>query len=239
MGKGACMSIKVKALSKVDQIKTAYSNSPILKGLIDGGLSLIPFLGEAITSALDTHAFQLYEENSKRFVEELRQLVEILAEEKLDKRFIESDEFVSLLTTILARNARTHEREKIRLYANVFVNSATYGKSGVAYKEGFVRIIDELSIDHIRAMSFIYETDLNFTEEERKKNRDSVTASQVSEVTGITESLSLAYCEQMIRFGLLRDSSIGYYGYRPGDQPGYYKMTEYGREFAEFLQSPE
>jgi hypothetical protein len=155
------MNSKSRALEIVDQVNAALSVSPIVKGLVDGGLSLVPFLGEAITSALDSRAFQLYENNSKAFVNELRRLMESLDEEKMDKQFIESTEFVSLLTTILTRNARTHEREKVRFYARIFVNSATRGKSQVSYKEGFVRMVDELSVSHIWVLSFVYQTSAN------------------------------------------------------------------------------
>ncbi len=60
------MNMKREVLSKVDQVSDVISSSPIVKGLIDGGLSLVPFFGLAITSALDTRAFQLFEANSRR-----------------------------------------------------------------------------------------------------------------------------------------------------------------------------
>ena len=226
------MSEKGEVIAKVDQVNAALSKSPIIKGLIDGGLSLIPFFGQAITSVLDARAFQLFEKNTKHFVKELKQLVEYIDDEKLDKEFIESDEFISLLTEVLSRNARTYEDEKVRFFARVFINSAIHGMSKVPYKEGFVRIIDELSADHIRVLSFIYEKSLPSTEEDREENRDRVLASQISEALNIPGSRVLAYCEQMIRFGLLQDWGIGRYDYKPGS----YEITDYGREFAAFLR---
>jgi len=226
------MSAKDKLFSTVDKINSLYSQSPIVKGLIDGGLSFIPFLGTAITSALDTRASQLYEKNSKLLVEEIKRLAEKLNADKLDQEFIESDEFVSLLVEILARNARTHEQEKVRLFARVFVNAATYDKSKMLYKEGFVRIIDELSVIHILALAFIYEISVAFTEEDRENNRDCASAKQVAEHLEISEARAQAYCDQMIRFGLLRDWSIGRWNY----QLGVYALTDYGSELAEFLK---
>ena len=229
------MSAKENLLSKIDNVNAALSSSPIVKGLIDGGLSLIPFLGQAITSALDTRAFQLFEENSRQFAEEVRRLLSRLNETKLDKQFMESNEFVSLLIEILARNARTYEQEKISLYARVFVNAATYDKSEVPYKEGFIRIIDELSVEHIRVLAFIYEQSENFTEDDKENGKDRVLAKQVSEALRISLSRTQAYCDQMIRFGLLRDWAIGKFDYKPG----FYAITDYGRELAEFLKSQE
>ncbi len=229
------MNIKGKVLSKVDQVSDVISSSPIVKGLIDGGLSLVPFFGQAITSALDTRAFQLFEANSRQFAEEVHRVVSGLDESKLDKQFIESDEFVSLLAEILAHNARTYEQEKVRLYARVFVNAATYSKSKTPYKEGFVRIIDELSIDHVRALAFVYERSKTLSADNEKSGTNRVLVEEIAEALNVPSSRIQAYCEQMIRFGLLRDWAIGKYGYKPGS----FAMTDYGCELAEFLKLQE
>ena len=201
--------------------------------MIDGGLSFIPFLGSAITSALDTRSFQIYENNSKQFADEVKILVDELDETKIDKAFLGSDEFVSLLTEILARNARTYEKEKISLYAKVFVNATTTEKSATTFKEGFVRIIDELSATHVFILALIHEKSVKFTGEDKDNNRDYVSASQIAEEINIPIFRAQAYCDQMIRFGLLRDWWLGRLDYTPGG----YAMTDYGNEFAEFLRT--
>lgn len=217
----------------IDKFNAAYSQSPIVKGLIDGGLSLIPFLGSAITSALDTRSFQIYEKNSRQFADEVKVLVDELDETKIDKAFLGSDEFVSLLTEILARNARTYEKEKISLYARVFVNATTIEKSATTFKEGFVRIIDELSATHVTILALIHEKSVKFTGNDKENNRDYVSASQIAEEINIPIFRAQAYCDQMIRFGLLRDWWLGRLDYTPGA----YAMTDYGDEFAEFLKT--
>jgi hypothetical protein len=115
----------------------------------------------------------------------------------------------------------------------VFVNAITLNKSATAFKEGFVRIIDELSVMHVFALAFIHEKCLNFTDDDKKNNRDFVSASQIADEAGISISRAQAYCDQMIRFGLLRDWWLGHLDYRPGG----YAMTDYGNEFAEFLRT--
>ncbi|MCG3112957.1 MAG: MarR family transcriptional regulator [Candidatus Manganitrophus sp. SB1] len=225
------MANKDTAISKIDQVNTAFSTSPIVKGLIDGGLSLIPFLGQAITSALDTRAFQLFEQNSKSFAEEVKKLMDKVDESKVDKRFIHSTEFVSLLIDILARNAHTHEEEKINLYAKLFVNFTKHGNSETPYKEGLIRIIDELGVEHIRILAFIKEKDKISTPKDGKSSTTDVQLHEIAQATGIPKSRVQAYCDQMIRFGLLQDAAIGYFGYEPGS----YAITEYGYELTRFL----
>lgn len=218
------MNNKAKVLSRTKEISEALANHPIGKGMIDGGLSLIPFLGQFIISALDTRALQLTERNSKRFAEEVKQLMDKLDEDKLDRHFIESDEFVSLLLEILNRNARTYEEEKTKAYARIFVNATTCEKSQVPYKEGFVRMVDEFSSDHIRALSLI--------NSESEHGTKGIPATVVAATLKITTSRAIAFCDQMMRFGLLEDPRIGVYNY----ERGFYQITGYGKEFAEFLK---
>jgi len=226
------MTIKDTAISTVDQVNAALSRSPIVKGLIDGGISLIPFLGQAITSALDTRAFQLFEQNSKCFSEDVKELVRKLDQNMLDRRFIESAEFVSILTDILARNARTHEEAKIRLYATLFVNFTKLGKSATPYKEGFIRIIDELSVEHIQVLAVINKQDMASVAGDTKQSGSHALSQEIAKEMGIPEARVQAYCDQMTRFGLLRDAAIGHYDYKPGS----YAITDYGREFVGLLE---
>lgn len=151
------MESKKEILAKIDKTNEQISNSPIIKGLIDGGLSLIPFLGSAISSSLDTRAFQLFEENSRKFAEEIQQIIGGLDENKIDKEFLESPEFTSILIATLSRNAHTYQQEKIKVFAKIFVSFFTLPESKASYKEGFIQIIEELDIDHIRILGFIFE----------------------------------------------------------------------------------
>ena len=228
------MNDKNKIIASIDKLNALYSQSPIVKGLLDGGLSFIPFLGSAITSALDTRISQIYEQNSKEFSEEVKFLVNQLDETKIDKQFLESEEFVSLLIETLARNARAHEREKTKLFATIFVNATILGKSKVSYKEGFLQIIDALSVAHIHIFSCIYEKSLEMTNTDT--NRDFILDEQIAEVTSINKDTVQAYCAHMMRFGLLYDPTVGRYGHKG---PGKYNITAYGNEFAEFLKTKD
>lgn len=217
------MSIKEATLKKADDVNISLQNSPIVKGLIDGGLSLIPFLGTAVTSALSTRAFQLFQDNSRRFAEALRTEIDRLNQEKLDKEFIESEEFTSLLLDVLSSNARTHEHEKTQLYARIFVNAATIDYSKIPFKEGFVRIVEELSVEHIRILAFIIQALSG------RELTGTVSAQDIAEAVNTPRERVEAYCAQMVRFGLLRDQGTThpYHFYMP---------TDYGLEFAAFLK---
>ena len=112
------MDIKKEFLEKVDKTNDQISASPIIKGLVDGLISLVPFIGSAISSSLDTRAFQLFEENSRRFAEETREILEKIEEKKIDKNFLESKEFTSLLIEILGRTLELMKKKKLNYLQN-------------------------------------------------------------------------------------------------------------------------
>ncbi len=226
------MGIRDKAIAKADQVNASLMSSPIVKGLLDTGIPcLFPVVGPGILSALDKRAAQLAEKNSKLFAEELKRHIDSIAEDKLDKAFVESDEFVSLLINVLARNARAHEEEKVKFYAALFMNAVMTPTSSTSYKEGFVQIIDELGVDHIRVLSHIESTWRALSDEDRKKNGKDFSATAVAQALHMPEHRAIAYCDQMMRFGLLRDPAVGRFGYKPG----YYAITDYGSELMSFL----
>jgi hypothetical protein len=223
------MSSKETAVAKVDKATKALSGTVIGKALLDGGLSLVPGLGAAISSALNTRASHLYERNSRRFAEQLKSEMERLNEEKLDKEFIESNEFVSLLTDTLTRNAKIHEQGKTRLFARAFANFSSKRYSSIPHKEGFLEIIERLSLAHASAMAFIYRRACEPVAE--GETIRTVSAVQVAGELGIKQSHVEAWCEQLARYGLIKDARLGTFNY----EPGVYEITGYGREFSEFL----
>ena len=46
-------------------------------------------------------------------------------ETKLDRNFVESEEFVAILLDVLVMNSKTHQSEKTGLFARAFANFAT------------------------------------------------------------------------------------------------------------------
>ncbi len=80
------MNISKKICSKTAEINESISNNPIIKGLIDGGLSLVPFFGSAIISSLNERSNQLLKKNSEKFCEELKKITETLDENKINPK---------------------------------------------------------------------------------------------------------------------------------------------------------
>ena len=225
------MEVKKNALAKLDNISQRYAEQPAVKVAIDVMLSVIPGVGAGIGSLLEVRASQLAEKNWRRFVQEVRNRLGRLEEDQVSRDYVDSDEFTSLLLQILRRSATAHEEEKTRLFAQIFANSMLCDKSQTPYKEGFVQIIDELSVDHIRVLAAVSEKYAAIPEERFKDGMGYVNADAVTSELSLPLSRVVAYCEHPSRFGLLHEHRP-FLGYRSG----HYEVTPYGREFAEFLR---
>ncbi|HCR71074.1 MAG TPA: hypothetical protein DIW23_06490, partial [Anaerolineae bacterium] len=94
-------------------------------------------------------------------------------------------------------------------------------------------IIDELDLDHIRILGFIFER-VNNPIETDERLKDRVFAEDISSSLELSLGRTLAYCQQLLKFGLVRDWGIGKMGVYKPDK---FSITEYGRELAQLLIS--
>lgn len=222
-----------EALSKLAEIEAHLARSPIGRGLLDGGLSLIPGLGAAMSSVLATRPANLAERNTANLILELRAGIAKVGDEKLDAAFLASDDFVSTLLRTLELNARASRGEKVRLFAKVFLGFLRGSGADLPFKGIFLRIIDELEPEHIAVLHIIYRESATMSTSRDPAGRAWV--ERIAEELGIAKGRALAFGVQLMQFGLVQDDSIGRYGYTPGR----FKITDYGCEFCEHLGASE
>ena len=217
-----------QAIERVNEVETRFARSPVWKALVDGGLSLIPGLGQAISSAVSTRAANLAERRTAALIEQLRVSIGTLEAKTLDAAFLDSDEFTSILIRTLELNARTAREEKVSLFAAVFLGFTRPPGSLLPFKEGFLRLVDELEPEHVDVFGIIHrESGPDRTPGRAGRARVELIAPEL----GIAQGRVLAYGVQMMRFGLVQDDSIGRAGYTPGR----WVITAYGCEFVEHL----
>ena len=104
----------------------------------------------------------------------------------------------------------------------------------VPYKEGFLKIIGDLTTDHIRVFRFIFERTKNPDPNEPELTVERVLSSEIASATGLPEHRAMAYGYELVRYGVLLDWWTGRLDY----QLGAFTLTEYGEEFARFLRDP-
>ena len=215
----------------IENAKQKIFEAPITKGIISGAFSLIPFYGAAVCTALSESAFQLYQKNAEAFAQELNERVNRINQDKIDRHFLNSDEFVAITSELFVRMSKTHQKEKIILFANFLINSALKENNSIEYKEGFLRIIDDLSPIHLLRVSNIANKCSTHNAEDKENNRDFVELEDIATAFNLEISRARAYCQQAMRYGILNDWGAGRYG-SPKDK---LEITEYGEELLSFI----
>lgn len=226
--------IRDRLVAQLDELDVAVGESPIANAVLQAALSMTGPVGAAISGALTGRAARLAQKNSTRVLQKILDYARQVDEAKINRQFLDSDEFTSLLIDILTVNAKTYEEEKIDLFSRVFINSTLGRQIVVPYKGGFLKIIGDLSTDHIRAFRFIFESTKNPDPNEPELTAGRVLSSEIASATGLPEHRAMAYGYELVRYGLLSDWGIGRWGYTPGA----FALTEYGEEFAAFLRDP-
>jgi len=185
-GELATAPIRDRFVAKLDEVNAAAALSPIASAVFQAALSIAGPFGAAISGAMSGRAAQLAQKNSTQLFLAIRDAIRQIDETKIDRQFLESDEFTSLLIDIYTMNAKTYEEEKIDLFSRIFINSALGDQVTTPYKEGFVKIIGELSVNHIKAFQVICERTKN-PDPNDAKTAGRVLASEIATATGLPE----------------------------------------------------
>src|ERR1700722_17600688 len=112
-------------------------------------IASIPYAGSAINSILSGRAQRQMHERVTDVFEAFKESVEQMQEEKIDKGFFESDEFLTLFTLMLEQIQTTHDKTKLKMLATGLANSANTDFASNSGKELFIRILRDLAPEHV------------------------------------------------------------------------------------------
>lgn len=136
-------------------IKKKYqevSESDFIRGVIQG----IPYVGGTLDTWFFSKARKVKEQRLTSFLKRLDSKYRELEEKKIDKRFIETEEFLYLLEIVLEKILREHREEKRELLAQALVNSTKTVNSDYGNKELIFRLISDLDPLHIHVLRDAY-----------------------------------------------------------------------------------
>jgi hypothetical protein len=126
----------------------AYAESPVIRAAI----ASIPVIGGPIDAFFGTWGSDVIQHRYDAVLEELRHEAGRLDENKVDRQFLESEEFFDLFAHVLQESARTRHREKIRLYARILAGRASIDWPEVADAEEILEILSGLSLRQVGIM---------------------------------------------------------------------------------------
>jgi hypothetical protein len=144
--------VKDKALSKFDEMAKKYSSLEMLRAPIQ----LIPFgVGSAIDSLFGNRASNIQYNRLMDLINGIKSDVEKLDESKLNKSFLDSDEFYFLCRDIFMKVANTRTLDKIKLFKNIFVNAITQETPEMSFIEVCNSIVDQLNEADVQLLKII------------------------------------------------------------------------------------
>jgi hypothetical protein len=82
-----------------------------------------------------------------------KERIEEMDEEKIDRKFFESDEFLTLFNLMLEQIRTTHDKAKLKMLAAGLANSASSDFASEKHKELFLRILRDPSPEDVLTLT--------------------------------------------------------------------------------------
>lgn len=143
------MGTSIDALPEPQNSDKAIS---VARALIKGAAGQIPFAGSFLTEIIDLLFIEPIEERRNEWfkslaeaIEEIRCQQESLTVEKLAN----NNEFITTIHRATEIAVRTHQQEKREFLRNAVVNSAYHDSPSFDKRIYFLRLVDELSLNHV------------------------------------------------------------------------------------------
>lgn len=139
--------------NQIKKISEDYSNNPVLRSLIN----LIPYVGGAIDVLITTKIQEISWKRLNNYLDLLQKQFENVNESKIDKDYLQSEEFYDLFLQTARASTRTRSEEKTKLFAKIFKNAITREFNNPLSPEDLVSIIDNFSENDITFIKILQE----------------------------------------------------------------------------------
>jgi hypothetical protein len=145
----------------VNRLVESYSGSGVARAAMVGsaGVPIIGAAGAVLAMAdalLTTRAAKLAADRWNRLLAELGARVDQLGEEKLDRSFLESEDFLDLLWQALIAAAQTRSQEKLEAYATILAGSLSVERPHDLDPEALLDALSGLSPQEVLALSVFW-----------------------------------------------------------------------------------
>jgi hypothetical protein len=114
-------------------------------------ISLIPYVGSAINEIADGLAQLRVQERLNDVFDAMKERLDNVTEDKVDKEYFHSEEFQTLLYLLLERLHTTHDKKKLRMFGIALGNSGLI-EFKTADKESFARVLRDLSLSELQVL---------------------------------------------------------------------------------------
>lgn len=206
-------------------------------GVIKAIIGIVPFVGPALNEALFDIRSRIQQDRVTDLVQRLSIGIEALGESKIDKAYLETDEFSDIATEVLNRTARTRSESKRERFARIILGNLIGRREG-AFDPVFRELVEELTDDDIDVLrrfvpAYALSQNANTSDHWRYPLVSPLDYAQPL-VLDRQPMVTRMIIQNLIRMGLLFDDSHG----RLSSVPYSIIMpTDLGAAFCEWLQA--
>ncbi len=201
---------------KLSKAKEEYARKTGWRALVN----LIPYIGSSLDVLLTAKAQEVTQQRIESLVSEVSNQLKLIEESKVDKSFLDSDEWYDLVFRTFEKAIRTRSTEKIQLYSKILVGTLISPENR-EHSEGFLDILADLSETEVKLARLVYELkDISI----QKKDEHGSQKPNIflDRCTFIDKNDIQFYMKRLERVGLVNEEVggmwIGYGG-------GWYKVT--------------
>ena len=223
---------RIKSLDKIDKPINDFSERYCKSIDTRTAIKSLPAIGSLLDNLLAYKGSKIIQERTNLFFKETQETLRNLGYDKIDDHFFDGEEGFYVFNKILEQVVRCKEKQKIRYFRNIFINSITLGKSDYYYKERFIDMVADLSAKHLEVLRFYYESEPIFNAEgSASAGRYFLTIDEVAAKFSMSSAQAGAFCNDLLRHNLIYDFAIGRMDY----QRGRYRITESTYDFISFI----
>ena len=210
-----------------------YSENIILREAI----TLIPFIGSPLDIFLTTKAQKIFSNRIMNLFDELKYEMTTLENEKVDKDYINSEEFIDLFIKTIEAAAKTRSNEKIKLYAKLLKGVVKFQDRKKYSPEEYLQVLSELTIKELEVARTIYKQQ---KEKQRKDENELQWALRCGweelekECPSIPEEDFRFIFLRLEKSGLIRELPAGWFG-----EGGIFVITNVFRKIMKYLEQDE
>lgn len=164
-------------------------------------LSLFP--GMAAFGAIGSFGlFAWQSEQQQKLENDVRQRVQVLDSTKLDRNFLESEDFLALVFQATEAVSTSASDVKRRNLANALVASVTIPTSQFSGKQTIIRLINQMSDEEMSALKALSQLEDNLLPD---NNKQGISTKDIAGKLDWNTEDTIATCEGLIQLGLALD----------------------------------
>lgn len=205
--------------------------------IIRAGVNAIPFVGGSIDILLSSSGQTFVTKRIENFIYELQNEISFLQKDKINNKYLESEEGFDLIIKSFNSASKTRQQEKLKLYARIVAGAITEGKE---YDEDepelFLKITEELSVKELRIAKCLYEYKelKKIKKDVESGNKDTTDAYLLSQTyPEFKKEELISILVRLEKTGLVRELVGMYLGYMGGQ----YLINPLFKRFMTYMQT--